>query len=362
MMRLTDFVLMRPLGAGVTVLLAVLALGPRPAAQGLPIALFHDYLEALRAQTGIPGLSYAIIQGGREQADGLGRQDAENALPARADTPYLLGGLTQSFAAVVLGQCVERAALDVSQPMRRWTSAIPEAGATVFHVLSHTSANQPGQAFNFDLSRYAALARVADGCADRPFAESVASDIFDRLGMKDSVPGRDLAALGELDNRYFADAKLREYETVLRRLAVPYRVDRSGRATRSEYPADSVSAGSGLVSTVRDLARFEIALDRYDLVRSDLLGSAWTNATTASGTRVPVGLGWWVQNYNGQTLVWQFGSIRDAGSSLVIKVPGRELTMILLANSDGLASSDALAAGDVTASLFAKLFLRLFVP
>lgn len=353
---------MRLLGAGVTVLLAALALGPRPAAQGLPIALFHDYLEALRAQTGIPGLSYAIIQGGREQADGLGRQDAENALPARADTPYLLGGLTQSFAAVVLGQCVERASLDVGQAMRRWTSDIPEAGATVLHVLSHTSAGQPGQAFNFDPARYGALARVADGCAGRPFAESVASDIFDLLGMKDSVPGRDLAALGDLDGTYFSDPKLREYESVLRRLAVPYRVDRSGRATRSEYPTESVNASSGLVSTVRDLARFEIALDRYVLVRPDLLGSAWTNATTTSGARVPVGLGWWVQNHNGQTLVWQFGSIRDAGSSLVIKVPGRELTLILLANSDGLASHDALAAGDVTASLFAKLFLRLFVP
>lgn len=353
---------MRPLGAGALVLLAAVALGPRPAAQGLPIALFHDYLEALRAQTGIPGLSYAIVQNGREQADGLGRQDVENAVPARADTPYLIGGLTQSFAAIVLGQCVERSMLDVSQPVRRWTSAIPEAGATVFHVLSHTSTGQPGQAFTFDLNRYGALARVAEGCAERPFAESVASDIFDRLGMKDSVPGRDLGALGALGTPYFDDPKLRDYEGVLRRLAVPYRVDRSGRGTRSEYPADGVSAASGLVSSVRDLARFESALDSYALVRPELQRSAWTNATTAAGTPVPVGLGWWVQNYNGQTLVWQFGSIRDAGSSLVIKVPGRGLTMILLANSDGLAANDALATGDVTASLFAKLFLRLFVP
>lgn len=362
MMRLTDFVLMRLLGASALVLLAAVALAPRPTAQGLPIALFHDYLDALRAQTGIPGLSYAIVQNGREQADGLGRQDVENALPARADTPYVIGGLTQSLAAIVLGQCVERAALDISQPIRRWTSAIPEPGATVFHVLSHTSAGQPGQGFAFDLARYGALARVAEGCADRPFAESVAVDVFDRLAMKDSVPGRDLAALDALDTPYFTDSKRREYETVLRRLAVPYRVDRSGRSTRSDYPAPDLSAASGLISSVRDLARFEAALDTHTLVRADLQGVAWTNATTATGSPVPVGLGWWVQNYNGETLVWQFGSLRDAGSSLVIKVPRRRLTLILLANSDGLAANDALAAGDVTTSLFAKLFLRLFVP
>jgi CubicO group peptidase (beta-lactamase class C family) len=353
---------MRPLRAGAVVLLAAVALSPRPAAQGLPVALFHDYLEALRAQTGVPAISYAIVQGDREQADGLGKQDVENSVAARADTPYLIGGLTQSFAAIVLGKCVERAALDVGQPIRRFTAAIPESTATVFHVLAHTSNGAPGESYRYDLGRYGALASVAEQCAERAFHTSVASDIFDRLGMRDSVPGRNLAALSEADNRYFADGKLREYEAVLRRLAVPYRVERSGRASRSEFPNESVTAGTGLVSTVRDLARFEMALDRGDLVRPELLAAAWTNATTTSGAPVPVGLGWFVQTYNGHRLIWQFGSLRDSGSSLVIKVPSRGLTLILLANSDGLASNDTLAAGDVTASLFAKLFLRLFLP
>jgi CubicO group peptidase (beta-lactamase class C family) len=229
-------------------------------------------------------------------------------------------------------------------------------------VLAHTSNGAPGESYRYDLGRYGALASVAEQCAERAFHTSVASDIFDRLGMRDSVPGRNLAALSEADNRYFADGKLREYEAVLRRLAVPYRVERSGRASRSEFPNESVTAGTGLVSTVRDLARFEMALDRGDLVRPELLAAAWTNATTTSGAPVPVGLGWFVQTYNGHRLIWQFGSLRDSGSSLVIKVPSRGLTLILLANSDGLASNDTLAAGDVTASLFAKLFLRLFLP
>jgi hypothetical protein len=46
----------------------------------------------------------------------------------------------------------------------------------------------------------------------------------------------------------------------------------------------------------------------------------------------------------------------------VLKVPARDLTLILLANSDGLSAPYALSDGDVTASLFARLFLRLFVP
>jgi hypothetical protein len=40
-------------------------------------------------------------------------------------------------------------------------------------------------------------------------------------------------------------------------------------------------------------------------------------------------------------------------------LPNRELTLILLANSDGLSAPFALENGDVTTSLFAQTFLRL---
>jgi CubicO group peptidase (beta-lactamase class C family) len=352
---------MRPLLAGVSLVLAVAALSARPSAQDLPYILFGQYLESLREETGVPGLSAAIVKGRQEAwSIGLGRQDVENAIPARADTPYLIGQLTQSFTAIVLGQCVQWAGLDIDQPVRRWTAAIPESSATVRHVLAHASSGQPGEAYRFDTDRFGALATVAEDCADASYRAAVAANIFDRLGMMDSVPGRDLRAIGDADDRLFDDGRLRRYESVLLRLAVPYRVDRSGKATRGEYPRESVTAATGLVSTARDLARFEAAVDDDDLIARELRAVAWTNATTSAGSPLPAGLGWFVQSYNGRRVVWQFGSMRDAGSSLVIKVPDRDITLILLANSDGLAPGDTLAAGDVTASLYARLFLRLF--
>ena len=62
----------------------------------------------------------------------LNVDDLEKSIAARADTPYLIGDLTQSFGAVVLGQCVERVGLNINEPVRRWTSGIPEASATIF--------------------------------------------------------------------------------------------------------------------------------------------------------------------------------------------------------------------------------------
>jgi len=352
---------MRTLRAGIIALLAVVALSPRPAARSLPLALFERYLGSLREETGIPGLSVAVVQSRRLVWEaGFGRQDAEKNLPARADTPYLIGDLTQSFSAIVLGQCVERTGLDINTPMRRWAS-LPESSATVGHVLSHTSAGTPGETFAYDPGRFGLLASVSQDCSRRPFQRAVAEDIFDRLGMNDSVPGRDLAGMGSLDDRYFDNDRLRAYEGVLARLAAPYRVDRAGRATRGDYPSPAVSASTGLVSTVRDLARFDIALDDDALIGGDLRQIAWTNVTASSGAPLPMGLGWFVQSYNGERLVWQLGTVRDAGSSLLLKVPGRELTLILLANGDGLAPADTLSTGDITSSVFVRLFLKLFL-
>jgi hypothetical protein len=88
----------------------------------------------------------------------------------------------------------------------------------------------------------------------------------------------------------------------------------------------------------------------------------WAPAGAVNGARIPTGLGWFIQTYNNERLVWHFGLSQDAFSSLILKVPGRRLTLILLANSDGLSAPFALGQGDVTTSLFARTFLRVFVP
>ena len=78
-------------------------------------------------------------------------------------------------------------------------------------------------------------------------------------------------------------------------------------------------------------------------------------------TAIPMGLGWFVQRYNDEPVVWHFGLVANGYSSMILKLPNRHLTLILLANSDGLTAPFQLASGDVTKSLFATLFLRLFV-
>jgi CubicO group peptidase (beta-lactamase class C family) len=334
--------------------LAVLATQASAQSQSLPISLFERYLESLRQQAGIPGLSAGIMENGRLVWDkGFGYQDVEGFVPATGDTPYPLLDLTQTLSStVLLHQCLELRYLELSDPVRRWNSQFGEDSTTVAQLLGHAA---PGGDFQYNSGRYAALTTVIDQCTSNRYSRLITNEILNRLGMSNSVPSHDLADETPT-RREFTNAERDRYGAILRRVATPYKVDKSGRATRSTYPRPSLSASTGIVSTVRDLARFDAALDDDILLAAPTRQRAWE-----SGGSAPTGLGWFVQRYNNERIVWHFGYAQDAYSALYIKAPGRRLTLVLLANSDGLAAPYNLSDGDVSVSLFAQLFLKLFL-
>ena len=91
------------------------------------------------------------------------------------------------------------------------------------------------------------------------------------------------------------------------------------------------------------------------------LAAAWRAPVALSGRTLPHALGWFVQTYNGETVVWQFGIGANASSSLVMTLPARGITLVLLANSDNLVKPATLAAGDISVSPFARLFFQVLV-
>ena len=82
--------------------------------------------------------------------------------------------------------------------------SVPEASATLRHILSHTSAGTPGESFHYDPERYSQLTQVVESCLPQPYRKSVAANLLERLGMRDSVPGRDLVDPNVLTERLFS--------------------------------------------------------------------------------------------------------------------------------------------------------------
>jgi len=352
-----------PVLAGSVLLAASLAVGvaaqsPSP----LATSPFESYLDLLRQQAGIPAISAAIVQNGEIVWErGLGFQNLDTRLRATPDTPYPVSNLSANLAATLILQCVEERRVSLDDPAAVYGVPLPDSTVTVRQLLTHAAPSGSGETFRYDPDRYAQLGRVVETCVPQPYRKTVAVRLLEFLAMKDSVPGRDVLDEAVVAQNLFAASVQERYRDVLDRVAVPYRVDKKGRSSRNtELVPENLSASAGIVSTVRDLARFDAALDSALLVRDETLAAAWTNAIGRDRLTLPTGLGWFVQKYNGQTIVWQFGQTTNGYSSLLLKLPAKRLTLILLANSDGLSSYFDLASGDVTKSLFAVLFLRLF--
>lgn len=55
-----------------------------------------------------------------------------------------------------------------------------------------------------------------------------------------------------------------------------------------------------------------------------------------AGERLPYGLGWFVTDYHGHKLVWHYGQWGTGFSAVYLKVPERNVSIVLLSNSEAL--------------------------
>jgi len=340
-------------------LLFAAIVAPHAADDSFLYSRFGDYLDALRTQAGIPGLAAAIVGPTTVQWEAAyGQQDVERNIAARTDTPFQLDGTTQPIIASLALWCVGQGAFTLDARVAQFAPASPDAGATLRQLLTHTSAGPGGLTFSYRPDRLAPLAAAVARCMDGTFRRGAAS-FLERLAMFDSVPGTDTADLVE-PAEHFTATELGRYADAMRRLAAPYTVDKQRRATKSSYTATTLTPASGLVSTVHDLELFDLALKTGAILRPEEIAAAWDPPVDENGLPLPHAYGWFVQPYNSERIVWQFGVGENASSSMMISLPRRGLTLVLLANSHGLVRPFALSEGDVTVSPFARLFLTIF--
>lgn len=360
----------RILIAGIAILATVVLRTAAPSAQqpsplftqGGSIPVLDSYLEALRQQAGIPGMAATVLKDGVTVWEkGYGFANTATRERVTPDTPFMVGDMSGTLAAVLLLQCVELRRIGLDDPVSRFGLSTPEPTATLRGLLTHTTADGGrggGDPFLYSPDRYSHLTELMEWCAPQP--KSVSHRVLNRLAMRDSVPGTDLVdAELPLPEGLFAEDELARYRSVLQRIAVPYKVTGRTRADRMELPIATMSASGGLVSTVRDLVRLDRALDDRIMLLDDTLAAAWNPNVDRAGQATPMGLGWFVQFHRNERVVWHFGHVPNAYSSLILKLPAKGITFILLANSDGLSNSFQLPAGDVTRSVFASVFLKL---
>jgi CubicO group peptidase (beta-lactamase class C family) len=329
-------------------------------------AQFEQDLEYLRQALKIPGMSAAIVQDQElVWAQGFGYADLENQVAATPDTPYLLASVTKPIAATLIMQLVEEDVLDLDDPVSKYGVDLEgQRAIQVYHLLTHTSEGTPGTHHNYSGHRYGFLTQVVEAASGRSFAELLSERILEPLDMSNSGPNFPQSKCSPDGSGTSPEAGEREkhYARVYRKLARPYQLDQAYNIVAGEY-SSYFGTSAGLISTVVDLAKFDIALDRNVLLSPEAKEQMFAPAFSTHGnsTDLMYGLGWYVQQYRGTSLLWHAGRNPPSVSALYVKVPDENLTFIILANTANLSTPYPLGAGDVLYSTLALTFYETFV-
>jgi len=340
-------------------------------------------LAALRVSLRIPGMSAAIAE--REQVvwtRGFGMAATERGIPAGDDTIYHLASLTKPYASTVLLQLVQEGQLDLDAPVSQFGIAMTRTPSVkVWHLLSHTSDEPPGTRYRYDGNAFGRLTQVIERASGRPFARELANRIIRPLGLTHTAPNpgdphgfRSLFVSIDVSSEDIARARSEFAASGVERQPIESTLAQGYARSwgRWLWPTGvfgpmqpmahgfTLSATGGLAASASDVARFSMALDEGRLLSDSMRARAWTPPLTADGRPLPYALGWFVQEYRGHHIVWHFGHGLES-SSLIVKIPDRRVTFVLLANSDGLSRWRGLGDGaDVSGSPAATLFLNWY--
>ena len=309
---------------------------------------FENVLERIRTDLKIPGFSAAITKNRKiVWAKGFGYANKEKSIEAAPETVYHLASLTKTFAATLIMQLVEENKLSLDDPVSDYGIELDAQGVIkVKHLLSHTSEGVPGSHYSYSGNRYSYLDYVMSGVSGKTFCELLNEKIILPLNLS-LTAANPFSPQNCVNNTAILD-KLAQGYTANGQNAVP-------------FPTIFNSA-AGLISNVIDVSNFSIALDNDILLKDTTKELMFTPFISNNGDKLPHALGWFVDRNESVKVIWHYG-YWDAYSALIIKIPERELSFVILANSNRLSSASKGIGTDqnVNHSVVAQEFLNAFV-
>jgi CubicO group peptidase (beta-lactamase class C family) len=340
------------------------------------VADFEKRLEVLRNRYHIPSLAIGIVNEKKLVVrGGFGYADIEKKLTPNENTVYQLASITKTFGAIILMQLVEQGKLSLNDPISkydidlggRWGS---DSRIRVKHLLTHTASGnslnkfKPGYSFRYNGNWYGRLGKVIEKASGQSFGELLMNNIIYPLNLKHTVPSTD-------DSIPFALTGYNKDSFIIN-VAKPY--NWAGHQINTVDFKYRFSPAAGIMSSVADLATYSIAIDEKKFLQPATWEQVFTPFTTPKGKKLQYGLGWFVTYYRGIKMVyhtgWWFGY-----STLLLKIPQKDLTFIILANSQDLSRPFYLTLypvpvpapfkkslnKDLLVSDFASLFIEYFM-
>lgn len=315
-------------------------------AQGtIPADSINRYIESELARQKIPGASLVILRGDRiELSRGFGWANLELRVPASDSTIYQSGSMGKQFTAAGVVMLAQQGRFQLDDRITRW---LPE-GAGVWdsislrHLLTHTSgiAEYTDSTFDYrkdytedELVKFAA-ARPLDFTPGQRWSYSNTGYLL--LGvLMHRATGRFYGDL--LQGLIFKPLAMRTTRIISQADIVPNRAA-GYQLVRNEIknqewvsPSLNTTADGSLYFSVKDLAKWAIALNHRRIPSEAGLASAWTPVRLNDGGTYPYGFGWDLGDQRGHPRIGHTGSWQGFKTALY-RYPEYDLTIVLLAN------------------------------
>jgi len=326
----------------------------------------------------IPGLAFAVVEHGQVTlVRAYGVANLETGTPVSTDSVFEIASVTKPFTATAIMMLAEEGKLKLDDPISRYIGNVPPAWKeiTVRELLSHTSGLHSVSWVEWDDSPLLKITtkqmfdEIAKSALDYAPGESAAySDSgFFLLGMIiEKVSGLKYSEF--MERRVFAPAGMTNTRILDRRAIVKNhascyellqgQLQNDRRVWEHELPSYF-----GMLSTVGDLAKWNIALDQGRVLRRETLDQMWTPAKLKNGAPAmfdmePYGLGWFVGDLKGHRVVAHPGFT----GCIMMRFLNDDFAIIVLTNLDATAGPHELWLALGIAGMVRPDLARLLEP
>lgn len=341
------------------VIVALVLCGPASTATAQPdpeaLSALGAYVEEFMEEHQIPGVLYALADDGDlllVRTHGLA--DVELGVPVSVDSVFEIGSISKQFVSTAILLLVEEGSLSLDDAIETHLPEIPGEwyGVTVRQLLTHTSGIpdyeeirsydvyrfrltpeeviriahsrpmdfRPGTGWYYSNTGYFLLSRIVERIEGKPLGEVLHSRIFAPLGM--------------------TSTRLADPEAIIPDRVSGYWVDKTGKLiNRPPTETSSTLAAGGMVTSARDMARWDEALDGDALLSADSKREMWMPARLSNGEtprrlngdEVEYGLGWVVSPQAGHPKQSHWGQVAGFTAHFA-RFPQQDLAVIIFLN------------------------------
>lgn len=319
-----------------------------PPATKASVTRYTKHMMADFYHAGAPGAAVLVARGDEVLYRGArGFADVKTGTPLTADSVFRIGSISKQFAAAGLLKLVEAGKLSLDDPLSKFVRNFPNGKhITVLELLNHTSGVKdythmaawrdggpldkamstaqliatfknakpdfaPGEDWAYDNSGYVLVAAVIEAVTGQRWYAYLRSALFEPLGMTDTGYGA---------NPKFAAQQVHGYSL------------KAGKVVPAKVISMTIpSAAGGLVSTVDDLLKWNLALHEGRVLKS----ATYTQMITPVGKAVAANYGFGIElaTVQGRPMLEHDGGIFGFASMLEY-VPGPDISVVVLQNND----------------------------